>query len=183
MKLLIGKTFYLTNEYLHNNENSSGIIAESNISSIKKSYNCLELSNLNDFSKGSNLDDTYILNEPLDKKYKRPKSILIENDNQKVLFIRDDIFPIIDSRIKQDPVIDYKEYSYIEKKMENNFIDNIYENKAKDKIDYNTFISNYNNQKTSGNVFFDYDQEFKVNVNIDSLTIPKKANKYKLENN
>lgn len=183
MKLLIGKTFYLTNEYLHNNENSAGIIAESNIETIKKNYKCLELSNLKDFNKESIDSDTYILDKLLDTKYKRPKSILIENKDQKILFIRDDIFPIIDNKIKLDPVIDYKEYCSIENKMENIFINKLYQNELKDKIDYNTFISNYHNQKSLGNISFDYDKVFKVDVDINKLIVKHKDIKNKLEIN
>jgi len=182
MKLLIGKTFYLTNEYLHKNENSSGIIAESNISTIKKNYNCLNLPNLNEFYKESDVNEVYILNENLDKKYKRPKSILLENNEQKILFLRDDIFPLINEKIKQDPVIDYNEYSSIENKLEKDFINKLYETSLKDRIDYNTFIFNYNNQKNIGNISFEYEKEFSINLNIESLiTVSQNINKYKFE--
>lgn len=159
MELIIGKTFYKTNEFLKLGINSSGLIASSNIEFLQKKYLGSKLNNLDNFYLEDNL---YIMDRQLEHKFKRPKTILLES-NDTYLFIRDDIFPKIESDIKKDPVLDYKTYCKIEQQAELVALQELYK-KFENTIDYNTFERIYKNEKRLGNITMDFDQSIVLSI-------------------
>lgn len=121
MELKIGNTFYKTNEYLYTGDNSSGIIAQSNIKYLSGLYKNTKIEELSMFNEK---DSIFTLKKEFEKQIKRPTIILFENLKETVLFIRDDIFFKINKDIEKDPVLDYKEYVKLENELNfNNSID------------------------------------------------------------
>ena len=130
MELIIGKTAYKTNEYLFTGKNSSDKIAQSNIKHLSNTYKNITLSDLNFFI--DNDDSTYTLIKEFEKEIKRPGVIILhENENNdKTLFLRDDLFFKLNNDMKKDPVLDYATYIKIEntpqhalyKKLDNSYI-------------------------------------------------------------
>lgn len=111
MDLQIGKTHYKTNAYLFTGNNSSGIVAESNINYLRTIYTSIVLNNLNMFH---NDGEIFILQKEQEKTLKRPTIILLSENGKDTLFIRDDIYFKINKDIENDPVLDYKSYVKLE---------------------------------------------------------------------
>lgn len=127
MELIIGKTAYKTNEYLFTGKNSSEMIAQSNIKHLTNTYKNITINDFNYFM--DNNDSTYTLIKEFEKEIKRPGIIIFEaTTNDKILFLRDDLFFKLNNDMKKDPVLDYATYIKIEnthqpvliKKQENN---------------------------------------------------------------
>lgn len=113
MELIIGKTAYKTNEYLFTGKNSSEIIALANIKHLTNTYKNITLNDLDYFM--DNHDSTYTLIKEFEKEIKRPGIIIFQDDsNDKVLFLRDDLFFKLNNDMKKDPVLDYATYLKIE---------------------------------------------------------------------
>jgi len=113
MELIIGKTAYKTNEYLFTGKNSSEIIALANIKHLTNTYKNITINDLNYFM--DNHDSTYTLIKEFEKEIKRPGIIIFQDDsNDKVLFLRDDLFFKLNNDMKKDPVLDYATYLKIE---------------------------------------------------------------------
>lgn len=115
MDLQIGKTHYKTNEYLFTGDNSSGIVAESNIAYLTGIYKNIILNDLNMFNK---VGDSFLLEQSKDKLLKRPTVILLSDNDKNTLFIRDDIFFKINKDIQKDPVLDYETFVKLENKQQ-----------------------------------------------------------------
>lgn len=114
MELIIGKTAYKTNEYLFTGKNSSETIALANIKHLTNTYKNITINDLNCFM--DNHNSTYTLIKEFEKEIKRPGIIIVqekENEN-KVLFLRDDLFFKLNNDMKKDPVLDYATYIKIE---------------------------------------------------------------------
>lgn len=114
MELIIGKTAYKTNEYLFTGKNSSETIALANIKHLTNTYKNITINDLNYFM--DNHNSTYTLIKEFEKEIKRPGIIIVqekENEN-KVLFLRDDLFFKLNNDMKKDPVLDYATYIKIE---------------------------------------------------------------------
>lgn len=113
MELIIGKTAYKTNEYLFTGKNSSDMIAQSNIKHLSNTYKNITLNDLNFFT--DNSDSTYTLIKEFEKEIKRPGIIIVQSaTNDKILFLRDDLFFKLNNDMKKDPVLDYATYIKIE---------------------------------------------------------------------
>lgn len=113
MELIIGKTAYKTNEYLFTGKNSSEIIALANIKHLTNTYKNITINDLNYFM--DNHDSTYTIIKEFEKEIKRPSIIIFQDDsNDKVLFLRDDLFFKLNNDMKKDPVLDYATYLKIE---------------------------------------------------------------------
>ena len=134
MELIIGKTAYKTNEYLFTGKNSSDMIALSNIKHLSNTYKNITLSDLNFFI--DNNDSTYTLIKEFEKELKRPGIIIIQekDHNDKILFLRDDLFFKLNNDMKKDPVLDYSTYIKIENTPQHTLykkVDNSYTPKMK----------------------------------------------------
>jgi hypothetical protein len=115
MDLQIGKTHYKTNEYLFTGDNSSGIVAESNIAYLTGLYKNVILNDLNMFNM---IGDSFVLDQTKEKLLKRPTVILLSENDKNTLFIRDDIFFKINKDIQKDPVLDYETFVKLENKQQ-----------------------------------------------------------------
>lgn len=115
MELIIGKTAYKTNEYLFTGKNSSETIALANINHLTNTYKNITINDLNYFM--DNHNSTYTLIKEFEKEIKRPGIIIFQDDsNDKILFLRDDLFFKLNNDMKKDPVLDYATYIKIENK-------------------------------------------------------------------
>jgi hypothetical protein len=113
MELIIGKTAYKTNEYLFTGKNSSETIALANINHLTNTYKNITINDLNYFM--DNHNSTYTLIKEFEKEIKRPGIIIFQDDsNDKILFLRDDLFFKLNNDMKKDPVLDYATYIKIE---------------------------------------------------------------------
>lgn len=113
MELIIGKTSYKTNEYLFTGKNSSETIALANINHLTNTYKNITINDLNYFM--DNHNSTYTLIKEFEKEIKRPGIIIFQDDsNDKILFLRDDLFFKLNNDMKKDPVLDYATYIKIE---------------------------------------------------------------------